>query len=333
MSTASRKSRKNRSGGKRGGNPAGMPAGARAPSRPHGSAAQNPGPAQDDTGRDDTGQDEAQDDTRRPAGNDVSRNRDDSRRESVRLEKSQRGGRRREKVAQARAAEAARARRRQRVIVGSVVVAVLAVAALIGVAVQSNRTESAPVVLPVTATGTDNGITVGRADAPVTVDFYEDFQCPVCEELETALGPGIQQMIGDGRIKAVYHMMSFLGPESVRAANAAAAAAQEGKFKEYHDILYANQPREHSSGYQNGTLTEFGASVGLTSPAFIDAVRDGTYNGYVAKVEDDASRRGVTGTPTVLVNGRQLAPRSLTPQGFTAAVAAAAGTPAPAATG
>nr|WP_235433554.1 thioredoxin domain-containing protein [Protofrankia coriariae] len=327
MSTASRKSRKNRSGGKRSGNPAGRPAGARSASRPGGSAAQQPGPTQDDTGRD-----EAQDDTRQ-AGNDVRRNRNDTRREDPRLEKSPRDDRRREKAAQARAAEAARARRRQRAIVGSVVVALLAVAALIGVAVQSNRTESAPVVLPVTATGTDNGIVVGRADAPVTVDFYEDFQCPICQELESTLGPNIQQMISDGRIRAVYHMMSFLGPESVRAANAAAAAAQEGKFKEYHDILYANQPPEHSGGYQNDALTAFGARVGLTSPAFVEAVRNGTYNGYVAKVEDDASKRGVTGTPTVLVNGRQLSPQALTPQGFTAAVTSAAAAPAPAATG
>ncbi|WP_131765809.1 DsbA family protein [Candidatus Protofrankia californiensis] len=298
MSTASRRTRKNR--------PDGNPAGPRSARHPRGSSPQGP--------------DRAQDDTRR-AGN-------DARREDVR-----RGDVRREKAAAARAAEAARAQRRQRVIVGSVVVAVLAVAAVIGFAVQSSRTGSTPVVLPVTATGTDNGIVVGKADAPVTVDFYEDFQCPICEELETSLGPSVQQLIDDGRIKAVYHMMSFLGPESVRAANAAAAAAQEGKFKEYHAILYTNQPPERTSGYRNNTLTEFGTRVGLTSPAFTDAVNNGTYNGYVAKVEDDASKRGVTGTPTVFVNGRRLAPQSLTPQGFTAAVNNAAGTPAPAPSG
>ncbi|SBW21152.1 DSBA oxidoreductase [Candidatus Protofrankia californiensis] len=252
---------------------------------------------------------------------------------NLQQEDLRRGDVRREKAAAARATEAARAQRRQRVIVGSAVVAVLAVAAVIGFTVQSSRTGSTPVVLPVTATGADNGIVVGKADAPVTVDFYEDFQCPICEELETSLGPSVQQLINGGRIKAVYHMMSFLGPESVRAANAAAAAAQEGKFKEYHDILYANQPPERTDGYRNGTLAEFGTRIGLTSPAFTDAVNNGTYNGYVAKVEDDASRRGVTGTPTVFVNGRRLAAQALTPQGFTAAVNIAAGTPAPVPTG
>ncbi len=231
---------------------------------------------------------------------------------------------RREKAAAARAAEAAHARRRQRIIIASVAVAVLALVGVIGFAVQSSRTVATPVVLPANATGSDNGIVVGTAKAPVTVDFYEDFQCPICENLETSLGPTVQQLIDAGKIKAVYHMMSFLGPESVRAANAAAAAAQESRFKEYHDVLYANQPPERTGGFTNTTLTELGGKVGLTSAAFTDAVNNGTYNGYVAKVEDDASKRGVNGTPTVFVNGSQLAAQALTVDGFTAAVAGAA---------
>ncbi|WP_322763035.1 DsbA family protein [Frankia sp. Cr2] len=230
---------------------------------------------------------------------------------------------RREKAATARAAEAAHARRRQRIIIASVAVAVLALVGVIGFAVQSSRTGATPVVLPANATGSDNGIVVGKATAPVTVDFYEDFQCPICENLETSLGPTVQQLIDAGEIKAVYHMMSFLGQESVRAANAAAAAAQENKFKEYHDVLYANQPPEKTGGFTNTTLTELGGRLGLISAAFTDAVNNGTYNGYVAKVEDDASKRGVNGTPTVFVNGTQLAPQALTPEGFTAAVTGA----------
>ncbi|WP_239373322.1 thioredoxin domain-containing protein [Frankia sp. Cj5] len=232
---------------------------------------------------------------------------------------------RREKAAAARAAEIARARRRQRTIIAFTVVAVLALVGVIGFVIQNSRAVSTPVVVPANATGSDNGIVVGKAAAAVTVDFYEDFQCPVCENLETSLGGTIQQMIDSGKIRAVYHMMSFIGPESVRAANAGAAAAQENKFKEYHDILYANQPRERTGGFTNATLIGLGDKVGLTSTAFTDAVNNGTYKGYVAKVEDDASKRGVTGTPTVFVNGSELAAQALTPQGFTDAVAAAGG--------
>jgi protein-disulfide isomerase len=212
-------------------------------------------------------------------------------------------------------------------IIGAAVAAVLVLAGVIGFAVQNTRSTSKPVVVPAHATGIDNGIVVGRADAPVTVDFYEDFQCPNCGLLEQTTGRTVNTLLDQGKIKAVYHMMSFLGPESVRAANASAAAAQAGRFKQFHDLLYANQPREHTGGYADDTLIALGGQVGLTSPDFTNAVRNGTYEGYVTRVDDDASKRGVTGTPTVFVNGRPLSSRELSPSGFTAAVNAAAGTP------
>jgi protein-disulfide isomerase len=231
---------------------------------------------------------------------------------------------RRGKIARVRAAEQRRDRRRRGLLAGGAVVAVLLVAGLVGLAVQSARTPSHPVVFPVAATGTDAGIVVGSASAPVTVDFYEDFQCPICGQFEKLTGPTVADLLDTGKIKAVYHMMSFLGPESVRAAGAAAAAANEGRFQQFHDALFAHQPAEHTNGYQDDALVELGRGVGLTSQAFSDAIHDGTYRGYVDKVGDDASRRGVTGTPTVFVNGHQLDQSELVPDGLRAAVTAAA---------
>jgi protein-disulfide isomerase len=230
---------------------------------------------------------------------------------------------RRAKAAAARAAAAAQERRRRTWIVAGVVLAVLTIAGVIGFAVQNSREESKPVVLPATATGTDHGIVVGNASAPVTVDMYEDFQCPACEALETQTGPTIRGLLDQGKIKIDYHMMSFLGPESKRAANAAAAAANEGRFRQLHDVLYANQPKEHTGGFTDATLITLGAKAGLTSQAYQDAVNNGTYDGYVAKVDSDASRAGVTSTPTVLIAGKQLTGDQLAPDGFRAAVNAA----------
>ncbi|MCK9920899.1 DsbA family protein [Frankia sp. AgPm24] len=231
---------------------------------------------------------------------------------------------RRTKAAAARAAAAAAERRRRNLIVGGAVVLVLALIAVLGFLVQNSREESKPVVLPAPATGTDHGIIVGKASAPVTVDMYEDFQCPACEALETQTGPTIGTLLDQGKIKIDYHMMSFLGPESVRAANAAAAAANEGRFRELHEVLYANQPEEKTGGFTNATLIELGAKAGLTSQAYKDAVNNGTYDGYVHKVDQDASKADVTGTPTVIINGKRLTGAELTPDGFTAAVNAAA---------
>lgn len=230
---------------------------------------------------------------------------------------------RRAKAAAARAAAAAQERRRRNLIVAGVVVVVLIVVGVIGFAVQNSREESKPVVLPAAATGSHNGIIVGQASAPVTVDMYEDFQCPACEALETQTGPTIRTLLDQGKIKIDYHMMSFLGPESKRAANAAAAAANEGRFRQLHDVLYANQPKEHTGGFAKDTLLTLGTKAGLTSQAYKDAVNKGTYDGYVAKIDSDASKAGVAQTPTVLVDGKQLSGTQLTPGGFRAAVTAA----------
>ncbi|MBL7519920.1 thioredoxin domain-containing protein [Frankia sp. CNm7] len=222
------------------------------------------------------------------------------------------------------AAAAARERRRRRLVVLASVLGAVLVAAVIGIIVQTSREEDKPVVLPAGATGTDHGIVVGNANAPVTVDLYEDFQCPVCASFESTTGPTISSLVDEGKIKVVYHTMSFIGPDSVRAANAAAAAAQEGKFKEFHSLLFENQfERENSGAFTNDRLIELGKKVGLTSPAFVDAVRSGKYDGYVAEIDDAASKRGVTGTPTAMVNGKTLSNDQLLPDAFKDAVNAA----------
>ncbi|MDT3443036.1 thioredoxin domain-containing protein [Pseudofrankia sp. BMG5.37] len=249
---------------------------------------------------------------------------DAARRGDGRPGRDPRAAARQQRAAAAREAVEARERRRRRMIVLASVVGVIIVAAVVGILVQNSRQDSKPVVIPANATGPDNGIVVGKANAPVTVEFYEDFQCPVCKQFETTTGPTVQSLIDDGKIKAVYHMMSFIGPDSVRAANAGAAAAQAGKFKQYHDLLYANQgTTENSGAFTNDKLIELGSQAGLTSSEFTGAVRSGTYDGYVAKVEDNASKRGVTGTPTVKINGKTLSNEQLVPDAFKAAVSAA----------
>lgn len=230
---------------------------------------------------------------------------------------------RQHRTAEARAALETRERRRRRLTVLASVLGVLVLAAVIGIVVQNSRQHAKPVVIPAHATGQDNGIVVGSAKAPVTVDFYEDFQCPICGQFERTTGSTVNSLISSGRIKAVYHLMSFIGADSVRAANAGAAAADAGMFKQFHDVLFANQPAENSGGFSNAKLIQLGAKAGLTSSGFRNAVDDGTFDGYVAKVADSASKRGVTGTPTVLINGTTLQQSQLLPDPFTAAVNAA----------
>lgn len=206
-------------------------------------------------------------------------------------------------------------------LIAGVLVAVLAIAG-IGVAIwmgvrSSGSTEGKA---PAGATGESGGIVVTAADklkqgAP-TVDVYEDFQCPACKQQEQTLGPTLKQLSDTGQIKLVYHMKNFLEKNpgmtglgttsSTAAANAAACAADAGKFEAYHTALFALQPAREGDGYPEATLNQAAATAGITGGAldtWKQCVKDGKYNGYVQRVDETSAKAGINGTPTFVSNG------------------------------
>ncbi|GIF15461.1 DsbA family protein [Actinoplanes teichomyceticus] len=209
-------------------------------------------------------------------------------------------------IEQQRAAE----RRRKVTIWTSVaVVAVLLIAGFIGYATVSGR-DQGKLVIPGAAV--DEGTAFAVGSGPVTVDLYEDFMCPNCKNFEATSGATLRQLAGSNKITLRYHVVSILDRYSngtrysTRSAAAAAAAAEDGKFTELHDALYANQPAEGSTGLSTATIVELARSAGLTSDRFVAAVEDGTYEPWVTKATDTFSARGFTGTPSIAVNGKQL---------------------------
>jgi protein-disulfide isomerase len=202
-------------------------------------------------------------------------------------------------------------------------IVLLVVAVVVGIAYQSARSNSHTTqAVPAHALGPNGGELLGRPSAPVLVQEYGDFQCPICGEWERTVYPTVRQLVDQGRIRFEYHPIAFIGPESVAAANAAEAAGDEGRFWAYHDLLFADQAPENSGALTTDRLLELGRQIGLTSPQFRQKLRDGTYDNWIRQATDRASQRGVTATPTVLVNGRQV-DAALTAQGLQAAVNAA----------
>jgi len=238
----------------------------------------------------------------------------------------------RERLAARRAAEAAaraRAERRRRnLLAGAVAGIVVLVALVVVIVVQTHRTStSATAAAPADAAGTE--IVVGSATAPVTVDLYEDFQCPNCKAFEAESGSTLAQLIAAGTVQAHYHGMAFLDTSandqySTRALNAAAvvlATAGPDAFQTFHDLLFANQPAEGGSGLTDAQLVDFAGQAGATGSAVQADIHDLTYGDWVKKATDQASKDGVTGTPTVLVAGKKLT--DISAAGLTAAVTAA----------
>jgi protein-disulfide isomerase len=206
------------------------------------------------------------------------------------------------------------------------VVLVLFVAGLIGYTALSGQDEG-KLVIPSTAV--DEGTAFAVGTGPVVVDVYEDFMCPACGTFEAASGPTLKQLADSGKITIRFHPVAILdrfsnGTEySTRAAAASAAAAQEGKFTELHDVLYANRPEENSTGLSDARIIELAASVGLTSDTFVTAVNEGTYKAWATQATETFSKRDFTGTPTILVAGQQL--ENPTTELLTEAITKAAG--------
>ncbi|MFI9049799.1 DsbA family protein [Streptomyces sp. NPDC053427] len=224
----------------------------------------------------------------------------------------------RERLHAQRAKDEARARRNRQAIVAGSVVAVLAIAG--GIAVWASSSSGGgsstdnETALPKQASGGDKpAVPVGAPDAPSTLTVWEDFRCPACRQFETGFRPVIHELEDSGGLKSEYHLVTIIdgntgGKGSLRAANAALCAQDAGRFREYHDVLYSNQPPEPQDRFaDNKYLVELASKVkGLPSAAFTKCVEDGRYEGFVQKSNAAFTSSGYGGTPTVLLNGKDL---------------------------
>jgi len=142
--------------------------------------------------------------------------------------------------------------------------------------------------------------------AATTIDVWEDPQCPVCKLFADANGSYLESLVRDKKANVRYHVLSFLGDESVRAANASFCAADEGQFLDFHNAIYAVQsPLENSGFWSNETLVNMGKKIGLTSTTFENCVTEGSKVDLVQANYDSMSKFGVQGTPTVFINGKK----------------------------
>ncbi|MER6984880.1 DsbA family protein [Streptomyces carpinensis] len=243
----------------------------------------------------------------------------------------------RQRLAVEREKQKASERRRRTLIVAVSVVCVLGLATVIGVyAANSGKKKSAtpgPVVAPSGAQGKDSlAIPVGKDGARSRLTVWEDFRCPACQAFEAEYRPTIHELTDSGKLRIEYHLVRLIdgnlgGTGSLRAANAAACAQDAGKFRAYHDVLFENQPKETDDAYAgNDKLIELAGKVsGLKTPAFTQCVNKGTHDAWVDKSHQAFKAGGFSGTPTVLLNGKNIAEdRTMTPAKFKQMVESAA---------
>jgi protein-disulfide isomerase len=157
----------------------------------------------------------------------------------------------------------------------------------------------------------EGGVLVGDADAGRTILLFEDPQCPYCRQFEELNGPLLVTALEAGSLAVEYRMRCFLGPESVRADNALALAAETGWFDELRRALFAAQPPEGTGGFTTDDLLRLGAQVGLTGSDFVAGVQEARYEEWVLSREAVYQAQDPQGTPAAWLNGNPIDSRVL----------------------
>ncbi|MGG5173340.1 DsbA family protein [Pseudarthrobacter sp. J1738] len=148
------------------------------------------------------------------------------------------------------------------------------------------------------------------AGKPVKVVAYIDFICPICNNFEKTYGAKLTELRNAGKITVEYRALGFLDQSSTtnyssRAANAAACVANSSpeKYSDFFTALFEQQPAEGSAGLPDSKLKSIATDVGAADIS--KCVDEKTYRPYVKYTTQLASAVGVTGTPTVFVDGQQ----------------------------
>jgi protein-disulfide isomerase len=218
---------------------------------------------------------------------------------------------RRAKAERAKAAAAAKKaaeQRRQRLVVGGVVLAIIVVI-VGGFFIFRSTNDTSATSGPPEGLTSESGLLVGEEGAPRSVVIYEDFLCPACGALEGSVNEQLSAAAEQGDVSVEYRPVSILGrisDYSMRSANAFAVVLDTSGpevAKQFHDILYADQPSESGPFPEDDELVEKAVEAGAEESEVRPGIEDLAFEGWVEDATDAFSRAGHTGTPTVLIDG------------------------------
>jgi protein-disulfide isomerase len=155
-------------------------------------------------------------------------------------------------------------------------------------------------------TAEEDAVAVGAADAPVTLDVYEDYSCPHCAEYETAAGPLLDRLASSGQVRVVHHPMQIVTNYGRAAGSTAACVLQHdaAAWPDVHSALFAN----HSAATDSWTGADFSSwlpSQGVTDRDALTCTEKGSFAGWISSNTESAAAAGVTSTPTLLIDGQR----------------------------
>lgn len=229
--------------------------------------------------------------------------------------------RRRERRAAARAERAPKIRSRARatrpawrspVLIVSAA-AVIIGAAIVALALPRNEAAGEELRIPLTSyeAGLATGDVLGSATAPVVIELYSDFQCPACELfVTTQLKRLTDEFVRPGIARIEARDIAFLGQgtsdESLELAVGAACAAEQGRYWQFHDLVFWNQGRENRGDHDAAFIGRVADQAMLERGAFDACLTRDDLRAEVRSATNAAVAAGLSSTPTLVVNGRSI---------------------------
>ncbi|HET6516706.1 MAG TPA: thioredoxin domain-containing protein [Nitrosopumilaceae archaeon] len=145
----------------------------------------------------------------------------------------------------------------------------------------------------------------GDPNAPITLIEFGDYQCHFCNVYFHNTEPSIlANYVETGKVKIIFKDFTIIGPDSVTAAHAAHCADDQGKFWEYHDILYNNWTGENNGWASSENLLSFAQQIELNIDEFTECMLNETHTNIITQSNSDAKTLGLTGTPSFFVIGK-----------------------------
>ena len=141
----------------------------------------------------------------------------------------------------------------------------------------------------------------GTADAPVTVVEFSDFHCPFCKRVQPTLTQVLEKYPGKVRLLFRHLPLDALHPQARSAAEASWCAQDQGKFWEYHDLLFANAPKAAQDD-----LKHYAEQIDLDMKTFESCLSQNAHRGSIQRDIDEVTKLGMSGTPAFFINGRPL---------------------------
>ncbi|MDE0778644.1 MAG: thioredoxin domain-containing protein [Nocardioides sp.] len=203
-------------------------------------------------------------------------------------------------------AEAERKRRAENLKRGAIVGGLLVLVVVAAIFISSRSGED---LVASDVGSSDYGLVVGEPGAPREVVIYEDFLCPICGVLEEGAGEGLAAAAAAGTVVVDYRPIAILnrfGPYSADSLNAFLVVQQEAGdevAKEFHDLLFADQPSEDGPFPDDDWLVEKAVEAGAEEAAIRPGIEGGSRMADVEAATQEAEDAGVQGTPTVVLDG------------------------------